>query len=118
MRRKKSRLQSQTVSLFPFLAVLICTFGVLIILLVIVVKAADVQAENVRQQQEQNHQKQIATIQDDLELQKIRVEGIRSIRPELVNKLKAEKTQRAHIQADIERLTQQMKLVAKTLCSN
>ena len=41
MKRLKRPKSGISVSLFPFLAVLICTMGVLIVLLVIAVKAAD-----------------------------------------------------------------------------
>ena len=47
MRRARSRRNSAAVSLFPFLAVLICTMGSLILLLVIVVQQARVEADEV-----------------------------------------------------------------------
>ena len=45
MRRHRKRRSPAGVSLFPFLAVLICTLGVLIVLLVIAVKAAESTAD-------------------------------------------------------------------------
>ncbi len=115
MRRKKRGSLPQSVSLFPFLAVLICTFGVLIILLVIVVKAADQQAQDGRDQQQQSHQELVDKFNDELELQEIRVAGILGIRPELVQKLRSEKSQRAHLQAEIDRLGRDLATISRQL---
>ena len=51
-RRLRIAKRSVSVSLFPFLAVLICTMGSLIVLLVIVVQQARANAVNVSQQRE------------------------------------------------------------------
>ena len=47
MRRRSTRKQETRVALFPFLAVLVCTMGALIVLLVLVVQQARVQAVEV-----------------------------------------------------------------------
>ena len=48
MRRKPFRKQAVSVALFPFLAVLICTMGSLILLLVILVQHARVEADTIK----------------------------------------------------------------------
>ena len=45
MSRLRKNLNQPSVSLFPFLAVLICTLGVLIVMLVLAVKSAEVAKE-------------------------------------------------------------------------
>ena len=64
MRRRKKNRTQLSVSLFPFLAVLICTLGVLIVMLVMAVKSADVQS--AKKQAEDNSEKlaQIAELND------------------------------------------------------
>ena len=47
MRSRKNRSTEASVTLFPFLAVLICTMGALIVLLVVVVQQARSQAESI-----------------------------------------------------------------------
>ncbi|MGY8767325.1 MAG: hypothetical protein ACKVH8_02680 [Pirellulales bacterium] len=47
MSRRRGRRQTLTMSLFPFLAVLICTMGALIVLLVVLVLDASLEAETV-----------------------------------------------------------------------
>ena len=58
MRRRRSAQTTLTPSLFPFLAVLICTMGALIALLVLGVQQAHVHAEVVVQQQESRTKEQ------------------------------------------------------------
>lgn len=111
MRRRRRNQELLTVSLFPFLAVLICTFGVLIILLVIVVKAADHQAEVAQAEQDQIQQQDLDKLQLDLEMQQLKVQGYESSREELLKKLSDEKTRRALIQANIDKLSQERKLL-------
>ena len=53
MRRPASRKTQVGISLFPFLAVLICTMGALIVLLILVVQQARVQADTVADQRRQ-----------------------------------------------------------------
>ena len=47
MRRKRFRKPVTNMSLFPFIAVLICTMGALIVLLVLFVQQARVQADTI-----------------------------------------------------------------------
>lgn len=111
MRRRRRNHELLTVSLFPFLAVLICTFGVLIILLVIVVKAADHQAEVAQAEQDQIQQQDLDRLQLDLELQELKIKNYESSRPELLEKLSDEKTRRALIQANIDKIAREQRLL-------
>ncbi|MEM9412551.1 MAG: hypothetical protein AAGA30_15665 [Planctomycetota bacterium] len=108
MRRRRNSIVP-ALSLFPFLAVLICTFGVLIILLVIVVKAASAKAEAKRYEQESDIREKLLDIESALELEEVRVQGLRESRPEVLEQLQDSKTERAHLQAEIDRLTQSFK---------
>jgi hypothetical protein len=112
MGRRRIR-DSLDVSLFPFLAVLICTFGVLIVLLVIVVKAADQQAINFRMERQLEQQQELKQWQHALDLQILRVEGLESLRPDLLKQLSDAKTVRAHLQADIDRLLAEQRLLQR-----
>ena len=104
MRRHKKLRESISVSLFPFLAVLICTFGVLIILLVLVVKVADQQAANKKQSVNDQYENEKAELYSDLEFQQLRVDGLRSVRPDLLKELQQARHQRALLQSRIESL--------------
>ena len=88
-------------SLFPFLAVLVCTMGVLIILLVLVTKLADDQAHNQREEKAEEVAKKIDQVELDLETEKMRVEVIRGLRPKLKKKLETEKAQRSFVENEI-----------------
>lgn len=112
MRRRRRNHELLSVSLFPFLAVLICTFGVLIILLVIVVKAADHQGEVAQAEQDQQQQQSLKQLQLKLEMQELKVESYQNSRVELIDQLSDEKTRRALIQADIEKLSRELNLLA------
>ncbi len=111
MRRRRARSDSFSISLFPFLAVLICTFGVLIILLVIVVKAADQQSQDQHQAQAAIDEQSIREQHNELDLQLIRVEGLRSLRPGLLSNLQNERTRRAALQAQIQKLSGEIKQI-------
>ena len=65
MRRPRKRRTPPGVSLFPFLAVLICTLGVLIVMLVIAVKAADSSASNSTAEAEEAIAAERARLLDD-----------------------------------------------------
>lgn len=115
MRRRRSRRELHTISLFPFLAVLICTFGVLIILLVIVVKAADSQAAIARQSQQQSHQEEIERLELSLELEEIRLDGLMDARPDLLQELRNQKNHQAFLQSEIDRAANELKILNESL---
>jgi len=65
------------VSLFPFLAVLICTMGALILLLVVLARQARLQADQTAQVEVQRHQEDL---QAELEMVQWRIEQLRASR--------------------------------------
>ena len=109
MRRSRKLRESNSVSLFPFLAVLICTFGVLIVLLVLVVKAANDQADAKKQKIVEHNLSELEELSADVELQEIRVGGLKSKRPDLIKQLQQSRQQRAHLQSKIDELTRAAK---------
>ena len=107
MRRYNKFRESHSVTLFPFLAVLICTFGVLIVLLVIVVKAAENQAELEKHEVDEAHEVEHEELASELQLQQIRVAGLKSTRPDLVKRLQQARQLRVHLQSSIETIKDQ-----------
>jgi cell division protein FtsL len=111
MKRRRARKEKLAIELFPFLAVLICTLGVLIVLLVISVKSADVQANNDRQAQQDRFDKQSEKIQqltgqlDDLET---KIEVVSLNRPDGLEGLSKSREYRGHLEAEIRRLKEQV----------
>ena len=71
MSRKRSGADAPTVSLFPFLAVLLCTMGVLIVVLVVLV-------EHGRRQGEEARNTASAAVQDDLQFAEWKKETLRN----------------------------------------
>ena len=67
MRRSRAAQQSVSVSLFPFLAVLICTMGALIVLLVVISRQASLQAAQASDKPSENSP-DIAEIRGEIEL--------------------------------------------------
>ena len=116
-RRRRGR-EPQTVSLFPFLAVLICTFGVLIILLVIVVKAADHEAGQAQSELDAKKSEEVEKLKLDLEMQVLKSQGYRVARKDLLQSLSDQKTMRAHLQADIEKLVQELRVVEAQIAAS
>ncbi len=111
MRRRRTRRESFSISLFPFLAVLICTFGVLIILLVIVVKAADQRATDKQLAERDQQQMKVTEMQDRLDLHGIQIDGLSSLRPELLKQLQSERSRRAHLQSELDKLAVEAELL-------
>jgi hypothetical protein len=70
---RRRRSTGDTITLFPFLAVLICTVGSLIVLLVVVVQQAKANAEDVSEQQAE----QQAKIEEQIDRVKLEVEDLR-----------------------------------------
>ena len=80
--RSKARRSQLSVSLFPFLAVLICTLGVLIMMLVMAVKAADDQVRQTQTESDEAQRAKIAELESDLDLRLAQVEGLSMVRPQ------------------------------------
>jgi len=115
MRRSVRRRETPEVSLFPFLAVLICTFGVLFILLVLAVKAADESAKKANEIDRQKVEKQIDELNSQLDLELVRSAGLSEVRPELVERLRGVRDIRTHLENEIARLNEQAVIIARQL---
>jgi biopolymer transport protein ExbD len=81
MTRKRARTVTQQVSLFPFLAVLICTMGVLIVLLVLVAKQADRNASEARETASETQTQQLKELKIAIEDAEFRSEELLAFRP-------------------------------------
>ena len=115
MKRRRSNNMLAAVSLFPFLAVLICTFGVLIVLLVLVVKSADEDKKSRIASENSGYQAQLFDLENTLGLQNIRIEGLTELRPKLIKDLEDERTVRAHLNHEIKVLQERLTLHRKTV---
>ncbi len=110
MRRSPSRRAEIGVSLFPFLAVLICTMGALIVLLVLVVQQARVQADTISEQRaEQLQEERLAErrrLQQEEEDFRWQQEILAQQRRELADQLGDRRLQLSHLEDHIRRLDQ------------
>lgn len=104
MRRKRKRRIPPGVSLFPFLAVLICTLGVLIVMLVIAVKAADNSAGQVAAEEQEAFDKRRTQLLSDLETEQFRVDGLEMLRPDVLERLSGIRALRGHLKNEISDL--------------
>jgi len=110
MRRLASRKTQVGISLFPFLAVLICTMGSLIVLLILVVQQARVQAETLADQQRRQRsspdraeQRKLVQEVEDWQWQRDILEQQRG---ELTAKLADGRLELSHLEEHIRRLEQ------------
>ena len=110
MRRLASRKTQIGISLFPFLAVLICTMGALIVLLIIVVQQARVQADTLADQrqrereqggQDRDRREKLAQEAEDWQWQREILEQQRS---KLTEKLSDGRLELSHLEEHIRRL--------------
>ena len=104
MKRSKSKRSKEAMTLFPFLAVLVCTMGILIVLLVIVTKLADDRARQASQAAEDEIQREIEAAELQHETEQLRVDGISKMRPGLQDKLENQRSIRSHVENDIRKL--------------
>jgi len=104
MRRPSARKQAVSVSLFPFLAVLICTMGALIVLLVLVVKQAEVQASETQQQQTAQLVEAKQKLREKLDFHAWRRETLEQSRPEMSQQLATGRLELSHLEAHIRQL--------------
>jgi len=113
MRRRPLRKPSVSVSLFPFLAVLICTMGAMIVLLVLVVQQARVNAdtitEEMAQQQREKEQAEQASQLEEQEDLDWRREILQQQRAELTSQLADRRLALSHLEDHIRRLEQRWK---------
>jgi len=125
MRRHRTGKPAVEVSLFPFLAVLICTMGTLIILLVVVVRQAKVRAETISHAKAE--QVKTAALAEERarrteqETQQWRFEQLVESRKKTAKRLTEHRLQLSHIEDhtrriedELETLQQQEKLVDRS----
>jgi hypothetical protein len=118
MKRQRNRRSPLNVTLFPFLAVLICTLGVLIVLLVLAVRAADVKAtqDQVVHQEEQQRLKTIRREKEfELDSWILKSEFLAEARPELVDQLSRSREYRGYLEGELRRLNHQLQELADSL---
>ncbi|MFV1965800.1 MAG: hypothetical protein ACC628_10285 [Pirellulaceae bacterium] len=112
MRRRRFRKPAVKMSLFPFLAVLICTMGALIVLLVMVVQQARVYASHVSQDRFRERQEQdprLAELQLQYDDQLWRRDIFKQQRSELTERLADRRLQLSHLEDHIRRLEREWK---------
>ena len=132
MRRRRSKSVKPGVSLFPFLAVLICTLGVLIVLLVLAVKSASIQQEDLENAvaasevesaeeaaaiiAKQQHQKEVITnLENDIDLHILEAEGLGDDRPRIRLEVAKARDYRAHLKKEIDEIEEQAKQLVEEM---
>ncbi|MEM9943645.1 MAG: hypothetical protein AAF939_18930 [Planctomycetota bacterium] len=118
MRRKRNKTNETTVSLFPFLAVLICTLGVLILMLVMAVKSAEVEAKQVQQESDSKQLAKIEAMEDRLNFHTMQIEGLSLVRPEAVNRMKQSRQKRSHLESEIRKLKKAFEDLGQQIVEN
>ena len=115
MRRSRKKRSQLSVSLFPFLAVLICTLGVLIVMLVMAVKSADVQAEKTQADDDQQNLEKINQLQDAIDFRELQIEGLTISRPDIVMRLNESRANRSYLEDEIRKLKREFQRVGEEL---
>ena len=108
MSRLRKNLNQPSVSLFPFLAVLICTLGVLIVMLVLAVKSAEVAKEEKKAAQDEAAAAKIEEAQQRLAIETFRSESIHGIRSDVLSRLADSRQNRGYLQQDVTNATKQL----------
>ena len=111
MRRRKKNRTQLSVSLFPFLAVLICTLGVLIVMLVMAVKSADDQSAKKQAEDDSEKLEQIAELNDAVSLEQIRINGMSSVRPDALEKLQQSRSHRSYLEVEVRKAKRELEKV-------
>ena len=108
MRRRRTRKPAVSMSLFPFLAVLVCTMGVLIVLLMSLVQQARVDASQSEERPESGPPPQPAEDREELRLQYEdslwRRDVLETQRSEISAQLADRRLQLSHLEEHIRRL--------------
>lgn len=105
--RRRAKKENVGVALFPFLAVLICTMGALIVLLVMNVQQASVEAKTIAAQQAKANEPDPADVkkqQEALEEARWRQEVLEQQRKERQDKLQEARLALSHLEDHIRRL--------------
>jgi len=114
MRRARGS-SGDAVSLFPFLAVLICTMGSLIVLLVVLVMQAKASAVEHARQREQDSAKvreQAEQARLDIEESRWRIEVLQASRDKTAEALDDKRRELSHLEDEIRRLRDQLDVAA------
>ena len=115
MSRLRKNLNQPSVSLFPFLAVLICTLGVLIVMLVLAVKSAEVAKEEKKAVQDEAAAAKIEEAQQRLALETFRSESIHDARTDVLSRLADSRQNRGYLQQDLADATKQLEAAKKQI---
>lgn len=107
MRRSRAARPTPSMSLFPFLAVLICTMGVLIVLLVLVTREANMQAEAKAQEQAEDRDLREQKLQEELDRESFRSSMLADLQPGLQERLNDARLRRSHLEDQIRELEAQ-----------
>ena len=104
-----------SVSLFPFLAVLICTLGVLIVMLVMAVKSADDQANQVQADDDAEKQSEVDRLQGEVDLRQIQIRGAQSVRPDELERMRRSRDNRSYLEEEIRKIKREFESVGQQL---
>jgi len=115
MRRRRKKRSQLSVSLFPFLAVLICTLGVLIVMLVMAVKSADDQSKQVQSEEDATKQAQLDDLQERVALKQIQSRGAESVRPDALERMRLSRDNRSYLEDEIRKLKREFENVGQEL---
>ena len=112
MSRRRVDADDVSVSLFPFLAVLICTVGALIVLLVVVVQQARVSAEEVTTQK-QDQQQAYRQLLTNLRIQEQEADRLAKRASDFVVQIDVQKKQADQSRRQLEALQRRMSEIEK-----
>ncbi|MCP4189586.1 MAG: hypothetical protein GY768_03040 [Planctomycetaceae bacterium] len=111
MRRRRRRGSDDAITLFPFLAVLICTVGSLIVLLVVVVEQAKANAASVSKQRESERaslEEQNKLLRERTDEFSWRMEILESSRQQTAEQLEDRRRELSHLENEIRNLSQEL----------
>ncbi len=104
---RKRRNSVPALSLFPFLAVLLCTMGILVVFLFASVRIAGDQAKLVNSEVVQKNELQIRQLQADQQLAEIRIDGWREQRDQRNTELQTQRVRHAQLLYQIDEIRQE-----------
>lgn len=111
MTRRRRRRGNDGITLFPFLAVLICTMGSLIVLLVVVVQQAKANAESVararqaQQEVDEQRRKELTEKKDEFDW---RIEVLESSRQQTAEQLENRRRELSYLEQEIREVSEQL----------
>ena len=108
MRRLRQPAKPIEVSLFPFLAVLICTLGVLIVMLVVAARQADQTAKNRQQSLDQQVAKETEDLSFEIKRSEAIIRSIKKARKDVLNRLEQARSNRSHLRTELKRLEKEV----------